>query len=261
MRLTESTSVKGSIADNFSINANRDIEILGEFGIGSVKEVYSRDGNIYIRGGIAGKNKATIRCTRDLYTKFVSDATIICDGTVHVGFYCMNSDITAKQLIVDSTKGQILGGNIQVEYKAEAAFIGNAGEKRSVVNVSGFDKKQLKENYDKLLELLEKTRHKLAKVKQEMSIYSYSNDLSEKLHKQQEIVTQNYFDIKDQIKLIEYQIRTIAQYLKVKGEGEINVMKRIYPNTCIQIKKGIMEIKKEAISPSFYFHEGQITVK
>jgi uncharacterized protein (DUF342 family) len=129
------------------------------------------------------------------------------------------------------------------------------------VNVLGFDKKQLKENYDKLIELLEKTRCMLAKVKQEMSIYSYSNDLSEKLHKQQEIVTQNYFDIKDQIKLIEYQIRTIAQYLKVKGEGEINVMKRIYPNTCIQIKRGTVEIKKEAISPSFYFHEGQINVK
>ena len=75
-------SIRGTVADNFSVAANKDVEILGNFGIGSVKEIESRCGSVYIKGGIAGKNKAVVKSTRDLYTKYVSDATILCDGDV-----------------------------------------------------------------------------------------------------------------------------------------------------------------------------------
>jgi uncharacterized protein (DUF342 family) len=41
-------TVKGSVEDGFSVLANKDIEILGVLGIGSVKEILSRNGSIYI---------------------------------------------------------------------------------------------------------------------------------------------------------------------------------------------------------------------
>ena len=63
-----------------------DLEILGEYGVGAADKISSTDGNIYIKGGIAGKNKAMVRC-KNLYVKFLSDITVECDGNVYVGFY------------------------------------------------------------------------------------------------------------------------------------------------------------------------------
>ncbi|MCX7773176.1 MAG: FapA family protein, partial [Clostridia bacterium] len=53
-------SVKGTVEDNFSVVANKDVEILGEFGVGAADKITSREGNIYIKGGIAGKGKALV---------------------------------------------------------------------------------------------------------------------------------------------------------------------------------------------------------
>ncbi len=98
-------TVKGTVEDNFSVEARKDIEILSELGLGSVREIVSREGSISINGGIAGRNKSVIKAKKDIYTKFISDATIICEGSVHIGFYCINSNITAKEVIIDSPKG------------------------------------------------------------------------------------------------------------------------------------------------------------
>jgi len=65
-------TIKGTVADGFSVVAVKDVEILGTIGIGSVKEVVSKEGSIYIKGGIAGKNKAVIKAKKDVYTKYIS---------------------------------------------------------------------------------------------------------------------------------------------------------------------------------------------
>jgi len=39
-----------------------------------------------------------------------------------VGLYCINSNITAREIIIDSPKGQISGGNIQCETKVLSPF-------------------------------------------------------------------------------------------------------------------------------------------
>jgi len=115
-------TIKGTVADGFSVVAVKDVEILGTIGIGSVKEVVSKEGSIYIKGGIAGKNKAVIKAKKDVYTKYISDATVACEGSLHVGLYCINSNITAREIIIDSPKGQISGGNIQCEQKCYPRF-------------------------------------------------------------------------------------------------------------------------------------------
>jgi len=48
-------NIKGTVEDNFSVKAEKDIEIGGVYGIGGVKLIESTGGSIYIRGGVAGK--------------------------------------------------------------------------------------------------------------------------------------------------------------------------------------------------------------
>jgi uncharacterized protein (DUF342 family) len=251
-------TVKGSVADNFSVSARDDIEILGEYGIGSVKEVASRGGNILIKGGIAGKNKAVVKSTRDLYTKYISDATIICEGIVHVGFYCLNSYIRAKQVIVESAKGKIIGGVIEAEQKVEAAYIGNEHEVRTVIKVTGFDRVKMKEELDSLQNELARTRVRLSKAKQNFALYAYSVDMNSQNYEDYKFAQDLYFKTREEVRQLEQKIRTLQKYFRVKGEGEVSVLKRIYPNTQIQIKNEIKEIKQPGTAPCYFIQDGVI---
>ncbi len=251
-------TIKGSIEDNFSVIADKDIEILGEYGAGSVKEIISRKGNVFIRGGIAGKSKAVIKSSKNIYTKFVSDATIECDQSVHIGFYCLNSNITAKEVILDSPKGQIIGGNIQAEIKVISSIIGTPGEKKTVISVKGFNRKYMKQNLEELMNSIENLKNNLTKCKQEMSIYTFTSKLTPEQSIRFDHLKDKFFELKDQLKESEDQKKTLANYLRTHGEGEIVVLKKAYPATVLEIKKLIQEIDKIVISTSFYYQDGEI---
>jgi len=251
-------TVKGSIEDSFSVEASKDIEILGDFGLGSVKGIESKEGSIFIKGGIAGKNKAVIRSRKNIYTKFVSDTTIICEGSVHVGFYCLNSTIKAKEVILDSPRSQIIGGNIEAEIRVAASIIGSSSEKRTTVIVNGFNRKTLKSNVDKLAEIIESVKVDLVKAKQEVAVYTNTSGLSKEQVVMFEKIKGNYFDIRDKLKLLEEERKTLINYLKTAGEGEISVLKKIYPNTMLEIKGLIKEINKPLLGTKFYAQDGQI---
>lgn len=251
-------TVKGSIEDSFSVAASKDIEILGDFGLGSVKDIVSNEGSIYIKGGIAGKNKAVIRSKKDIYTKFVSDTTIICDGSVHIGFYCLNSSIKAKEVILDSPKGQIIGGTIQADIKVVASIIGSSSEKRTYISVAGFDRNTLKANLEKLAVDIEKTKTELARAKQEVSVYSNTSGLTREQINAYERIKDRFFEIRDKLRHLDDERKTVTGYLRTHGEGEVSVLKKIYPNSVLEIKRIIKEIYKPVLSTSYYVQDGQI---
>ncbi len=251
-------TVKGTIEDNFSVIASRDIEILGDFGLGSVKDIISREGNIYIKGGIAGKNKAVIRSKKNIYTKFVSDTTIICEGSVHIGFYCLNSSIKAKEVILDSSKGQIIGGDIQAEYKVVSSFVGAVSEKRTIINVSGFSREMLKRSYEKLCAEVEARKAEMNKAKLEIAVYTGISDLSKEQLLTFEKIKDRYFEIKDKVKQLEDERKNHLNYLKTLGEGEITILKKVYPNTQIEIKGHMKEINAEKLSTRYFVQDGVI---
>jgi uncharacterized protein (DUF342 family) len=250
-------TVKGSVEDNFTVFADKDIEILGVYGVGSIKEIVSREGSVYIKGGIAGKNKAVIRSQRDIYTKFVSDAIIICEGQVHIGLYCINSTIIAKEVIVDSPKGQIIGGNIQAEYKVVATVIGSPSEAKTQISVKGFNRTTLKESFEKMELEIQKLKDDMLKAKQEMSLYPVSSLTGEQMLAL-ERVKERYFDIKSRLKYNEDEKKATINYLRTKGEGEITVLKKVYPNTIIDIKRCVKEIKEVKLNATFYYSNDDI---
>lgn len=251
-------TVKGSVEDSFSVSAVKDVEILGDYGLGSVKEIVSRDGSVYIKGGIAGKNKAVIKSKKNIYTKFVADTTIICEGSVHIGFYCLNSNIKAKEVILDSPKGQIIGGNIQADIKVVSSVIGSPAEKRTYISVAGFDRNALKMRYDQIATRIEELKADLVKVKQEVSVYSSAIDLSREQMMEYERVKDRFFDVRDSLKRMEDERKTLGGYLKTHGEGEVVVLKKIFPNSVLEIKRIVKEISRPVLSTSFYVQDGQM---
>lgn len=251
-------TIKGTIEDGFSVAASKDIEILGDYGVGGVKEVASSGGSIFIKGGIAGNNKAVIRSKKNIFIKFVSDTTIICEGSVHIGFYCLNSTIKAKEVILDSAKGQIIGGTIEAEIKVVVSTVGSTSEKRTSISVSGFDRRQLKMSLDQVSSNIEKLKVDLAKAKLEVSVYGSIHGLTREQTMAYEKIREQYFSARDKLKQSEEERKVLTGYLRTHGEGEISILKKVYPNTRLEIKKITKEITDPVMSTSFYVQDGEI---
>ncbi|GAE90023.1 hypothetical protein JCM21531_3602 [Acetivibrio straminisolvens JCM 21531] len=97
-------TIKGTVTDGFYVEATKDIEISSPIGIGNVKGIKSREGSIYIKGGISSKGSAQISAKKNIYTKFVDNAKLSCGGIAHIGFYCINSTVEAKEVFIESVK-------------------------------------------------------------------------------------------------------------------------------------------------------------
>jgi len=248
-------NIKGTVEDNFSVKAEKDIEIGGVYGIGGVKLIESTGGSIYIRGGVAGKNRAKIICKGNLYAKFISDAEVICEGSVFVGFYIWNSNIRAKQVIVESGRGQIVGGCIDADIRVECADIGNRLEKRTIINIRGFNREQLKAEMDELLGIIQSEKRHLADLRDWLK----SCNMEPQSNKPEIKKTQmEIFRKQEEIKKLEASCLNISNYLKTPGTGALVVKNYIYPKVRITIQNQSVEIMKKEFRPTYILRDGVI---
>lgn len=251
-------TVKGTVEDNFAVTADRDIEIMGEYGVGAAQKIESRNGNIYIKGGIAGKSRASIRCTRNLYVKFLKDVEVVCDGTVYIGFYSMNANIRAKQVIIESNRGRIIGGTIHADIFVAAAEIGNRAESRTIIKLNGFDRGTLKAQLDYIVERLERAREQITKIKQLLHIYSSAQTLTPEQRTVYIRVMDNYAQLKDLIRDLELERRDYVKYLKTPGEGAVTIHSRVYPKVRIEIKSAAAELAVEGLGGTWFYSGNEL---
>lgn len=247
-------SIRGSVEENFSVCAGKDIEIFGEYGIGGVNKLESLGGNIYIRGGIAGKNRAKIYCKKNLYVKFLSDVEVFCEGSVFVGFYIRNSTVRAKQVIVESPRGQIVGGLIDTDIKVECAEIGNRMETRTQLIVRGFSRSSLQRRLDELSVLVQEKKEQLAKLKTLLKKPDKGDGDSAILQKTRYALHQ----VQDEIKDMETERLSLAGFVKTPGEGAVIVKKRIYPKVRLVIQDHVLEVAEESMATTYILREDRV---
>lgn len=248
--------VKDSIEDNFTVKADHDIQILGDMGVGGVEEIESREGSVYIRGGIAGKGKAKVVCTGDLYTKFAADCTIECGGSVHIGYYAMNCNITAKEVILDSFNSKIIGGNTKAQVRIVASELGNKMEIPTHIEIEGFNRNKVKEEYDFINETIEKVKIKIKELKQKIAIYSIGASIDEEKKIQYEKYSEEYEYFTKNLKMLYEKQKKCISYLQAKGEGEVKVSKCIYPKVHLKIKNNDIWNVNVSKSPVTYYTDG-----
>jgi len=248
-------TVKGSIEDSFSVVASKDIEVLGEYGVGSVKEIISKNGSIYIKGGVVGKNKAVIKSEKNIYTKFVSDAKIISKGSLNIASYCINSDIEAREVILDSSNGQIIGGNIKAQIKIVSSIIGSQSEIRTNLHVVGFERDNLKSDLEEVLKKIEEAKNNMAKLKAQIIYFQddYTDESANGLQK----LNDDYIEACEKIKKLGDKRNVVIDCLRTLGEGEIRVLKKMFPNTFLTIRDNTLEIREATLSVSHYFLDGE----
>ncbi len=161
-------------------------------------------------------------------------------------------------MIVESAKGKIIGGIIEAEQKVEAAYIGNESEKRTQIIVKGFSRSKMKQELDDLQKALVKAKTDLAKTKQAFAVYPDPIDSASKQYMGFESARDRYFNCKDEVRRLENQLRTLQKYFRVKGEGEVNILKKAYPNTMIRIKNETKELLRDSIASCFFMQDNEL---
>ena len=250
-------SVKGTIDDHFSVAAEQDIEILGEYGVGDAEEIVSRAGNIYIRGGIAGKGRAVIRCRKNLYVKFLSDVTVVCEGNVYIGFYAINANIRARQVLVDSPRGRIVGGHVEAEIRIEVSEAGNRSETRTELQVSGFDRHMLMAEFEQVSKDMEAGKQEMSRLKQKLRLFDSHSQTTDQLQEQDHL-REDLEILKEKLRDVEYEYKSLTDHLRTPGEGAIVVRKRCYAKVRLHIKDRAIEMKDEHPLCTFVYRDGEI---
>jgi hypothetical protein len=249
--------VKNSVEDNFSVKANNNIQIMGKIGLGGIDTIESREGSIYIRGGIAGKNKAKIICDGDLYTKFAADCTIECNGSVNIGYYAMNTNIKAKEVILESLNSKIIGGNIEATVRVVSGEIGSRADVPTHITVLGFNRVAYKEEYDGINTQIDTVKEQIVYLNQKLSIYSPNNLDAKQRHILSEL-EEAYDSLNKKLKTLYEKKKKYISYLHCKGDGEVKINKTVYTNVTIEIAKHLHVVSKVVSVPqSFYVINNQ----
>ncbi|KUO75445.1 MAG: hypothetical protein APF77_08960 [Clostridia bacterium BRH_c25] len=251
-------TVKGTVKDGFSVIAKNDISIQGSMGLGVVEKIISKEGSIYIKGGIFGKNTSIIQAKRSVFVKYCNECIITAGEDINIGFYALDSNLKAKKIIMDPVHGKIIGGTINAEIQVITGVIGNRSEKKTYVNVSGFNRAAIKKEFEQLLDKYKAMLSEVNKVKQQIELFERNSSGAEYVNsKEYNRYLRKYEDILVEIKLLDEYRKRLQQILETKGEGEIGVYKAAYPETYIEIKN--MQKKIDSIvSGSFYAMDKEI---
>ncbi|AOT69429.1 DUF342 domain-containing protein [Geosporobacter ferrireducens] len=252
-------TIEGIVEDGFSVQAGKDISILGDIGIGAVEKIVSNEGSIYIKGGISGKGKTYIEARQNVFTKYANNCTIKAGDTISIGYYTVDSQLEADNIVIEAKNGRTIGGSIEAKTKVALRTVGNIYDKKTYVKVYGFDRKAMKQELDKLLMNYKKLLEQAEKNERELKIYETALSSTDEIRNTEEYIRfyKNHEELLHKIFLLEEERKSLMRMLTSKGDGEISIFEKAYPQTFLEIKN-IQKRIKEVTTGTFYAVDNQL---
>jgi hypothetical protein len=123
--------VGGTVRSGFTVVSAGALEVEG-----SVEgALLSADGGVTIALGIKGEGRAVLRSKRGIESLFAEQAALLAIGNVHLHGGCVRCQVKCNgKLLLDSEKGNLVGGEVRASRGAEVQNIGTVGGIRTVVS-------------------------------------------------------------------------------------------------------------------------------
>ena len=149
-------------------------------------------------------------------------------------------------------------GKIDVVIQVSAAEICNRTESRSLIRVRGFDRNAMKIELDDTLHNINENKKNITRIKQHLQVYDSSYQLTSEQIETYNKLKNEYAQIKEIIKELEYKVRSLNEYLKTPGEGAVIAKTRIYPKVRVEIKNQYEEILKSEPMITYYSKDNEL---
>lgn len=251
--------VTGTVRDDFVIRASGDVFV------GSVAAAeIEAEGNVVIRGGVSGRDKAQIKAGGSVISKFVEQANISAGKHVVVQEAIMHSNISAGGSIVclEGKRGLIVGGTIRAGEEIYCKELGSKIATRTFVEV-GIDPavrqsiieletklREQKENFDrvrkgiKALSMLKKKVGVLPPQKESLLL---------------ELVGLNRV-LNTKLQSIQQELKTLQTKMRESGKGKVCVLNQVYTGIKIVVKNAIVHIDQEMTFSKFFYENGEVRI-
>ncbi len=252
-------TIQGTVEDGFSVTARDDISILGEMGMGAVGKVFSKAGNIYIKGGISGKGRSVLEAGKSVFVKYTNACTIRAKDSINIGYYALDSDLEADVILVQAKNARTIGGSVKAKSKVSLRMVGNVYEKETYINVQGFDRKAIKKELDALLVAYKELLIKAEKNERELKVYETTLLQFGRIKSDDDYISYQrvYQTLIDKLYALEEQRQELLRTLSSRGEGEVTIYEKAYPRTFLQIKN-LQKRIKEMTTGTFYAQDNQL---
>lgn len=186
--------ISGSVGTGVVVRAGRNLTIDGTV---EACNLYA-GGDIVLKRGVQGAEKAQIKAKGSVYAEFLEYATVRAGGDVQANII-LNCDIQAdKKVTLNGKRGAIIGGNVHALRGMEMQNLGNAAEVKTVVH-AGY----LAEDYEEYLDVTKREtvlKEELAKLVEELNaLIKRKKTANRKLSNLEQIRARELSDKKDKI--------------------------------------------------------------
>lgn len=228
-------TIYGTVLAGYSVVASGDIAVEGSEGITNAKMLQSKEGDIYIKGGIFGGNTTIVEAQGDIFIKHANNCKLYGED-IHVGLYLLGTDIIATNVFVDKHAGKIIGGRIEVVVSIESAIAGNSHERMTNLCAKGTDKDALYLEIQEMAKELKERQNVVEKLEQHTS--QFDKDAVGGTSQQEEAYAKIMETIEisnEMIMELDRDIQLKLMEIKSAKPPQIEVTKEAYPGTIIQI--------------------------
>jgi hypothetical protein len=262
INFTGSVEVRGNVISGFSIKA------MGDVNIGGTVEMCTIEcgGNLSVRQGIVGQDKALIMCRGTLTAKFIDKATVYCDGDVNVDESLIYSKVSSSGNVrVLGKKGFIMGGITRATKHVTANRIGTPTQSPTLIEVGGSPS---------LRNELEQLENEIHEAEEKTDAFSKSLDTAEKkkaqlgseLSDEQKervlLMSRERFALLSKLRAFREKKEDLEDKLtRLKSRGlKVNVKDAALPGSKICIKTASIIMQDEIKFTTFYEKDGEIEI-
>ncbi|MCL1817062.1 MAG: FapA family protein [Clostridiales bacterium] len=247
-----SVIIRGHVISGLTIKASGNIEI------GKVVEAANiiSGGNIVLRHGMQGMNKGILEAAGSITAGFIERATIIAGANITANIIAHCSAEAGDSMIINGSKGSLVGGQAQASNMIKARIIGNPTETPTEIGVGFVPHKRyrmqtLQQELSSLPEEIEKLSTILNYLaanpsddpKRQAMGYSANQSL---IHKKELLV--NYTQ----------ELADLSQECDNAIYGKVHVSDTIYSGVRISIASSIYKVMENTTHCTFKISEGEI---
>jgi uncharacterized protein len=251
--------VQGSVDDGFSVKASGNIEVRGSVG----KSEIVAEGDVIIHQGVAGKGGGTISAGKNIWSKFIENATVEAGENVIVSDGLINTTIVAnKKIICQGKRAAIVGGKYRACEEINAKILGSpVGGAETYLEV-GYDPKS-KEKMDRLQSNVTALRRQIEELEKNIATLGAIKKQKKTLPEDKEAILRDHVarreELVEEMRGLVKEIEGLQAYLNgLKTKGRISASNRVYPGVKLVIKDVSEPVKTEQKGITFYLENQMI---
>lgn len=233
--------VHGNVRTGFKIEATGNVEVLG----GVEGAVINAGGQIVLHHGVQGMGKGVLNAGGNIVARFIESAAVKAGGYVEAD-NIIQSDVSAKgDIIVDGSKGFIIGGSVKAESLISAKTIGSAMGITTYIEV-GTDP-ELKDRLACDTELIKEKEPQLKQLGLVVTAFKQKQELGalEKTKLSMYIkAIEDYKKLSEEVMALKTEIEEISERLGENNNACIKVSRDIFAGVKICVADEYMIVNK-----------------